>query len=174
MNFQLDSAKEVLQRTPATLNALLSQLPEEWVLANEGPDTWTPFDIIGHLIHAEETDWLPRLKVLLHDGATGIFEPFDRFAMFEKSQGQTFNDLLRAFEQRRAVSLKELDALDLTPDLYERQALHPELGKVTLAQLLSTWVVHDLGHIAQIVRVMAKHYQDDVGAWRNYLSILNR
>jgi uncharacterized damage-inducible protein DinB len=172
MKFQLDSAREILKRTPATLNSLLNGLPDEWIFSNEGAGSWTPFDVVGHLIHGEETDWIPRIKVILNDGETGTFEPFDRFAMFEKSRGKNLSDLLAKFEQLRAESLNELGKLNLTPDLLGKQANHPELGKVTLGELLSTWVVHDLSHIGQIVRLMAKRYKEDVGAWQNYLSIL--
>ncbi len=174
MKFQLDNAQEILKRTPAILNSLLHQLPDVWVFSSEDADSWTPFDVVGHLIHAEETDWIPRVKVIINYGESGVFEPFDRFAMFEKSKGKTLSDLLIMFERLREESLRELDEMNLTPDLFGKQANHPELGKVTLSQLLSTWVVHDLSHVRQIVRVMAKQYKEDVGAWQNYLPILNR
>lgn len=173
MKFQLDEAQEILKRTPATLNSLLHRLPDIWVFSNEGADSWTPFDVVGHLIQAEETDWIPRLKIIVNDGEAGVFEPFDRFAMFEKSKGKTLCDLLSKFEQLRAENLSELNGFNLTSSSFKKQANHPELGKVTLGQLLSTWVVHDLSHIGQIVRVMAKQYKEDVGAWRNYMPILN-
>lgn len=174
MEFQLDQAKEILRRTPATLNSLLHQLPNEWALSNEGLDSWSPFDVIGHLIHGEESDWIPRAKLILEHGEERPFAPFDRFAMFERSRGQSLSDLLTTFERLRTESLKELDKMNLTPEMLQKRGRHPELGEVTLSQLLSTWVVHDLGHVGQIVRVMAKQYDEAVGAWRAYLSILSR
>ena len=173
MEFQLDSAKEVLRRTPATLNSLLRQLPDKWVVANEGPDSWSPFDVVGHLIHGEEADWIPRAKVILEFGESRPFEPFDRFAMLEKSRGKSLDELLDRFGRLRAESLQELERMNLTPEMLLKRGLHPELGVVTLGQLLSTWVVHDLGHIGQTARVMAKQYGEAVGPWRAYLPILN-
>jgi len=172
MQFQLDKAKQILSRTPATLKSLLSDLSDEWVRSNEGPDTWSPYDVVGHLIHGEETDWIPRAKIILEHGEQRPFEPFDRFAMFEKSHGKSLVDLLATFEKLRQANLRELDAMNLTPELLEKRGLHPELGVITLSQLLSTWVVHDLNHIGQIVRVMAKQYGEAVGPWQAYLSIL--
>lgn len=174
MNFQLDHAKEILRQTPATLNSLLRHLPEEWVLSNEGHESWSPFDVVGHLIHGEEADWIPRARVILEYGERRAFEPFDRFAMFEKSRGKSLSELLDRFELLRGESLKELERMNLSPEMLGKMGLHPELGAVTLSQLLSTWVVHDLGHIGQIVRVMAKQYSDAVGAWQAYLPILSR
>jgi hypothetical protein len=173
MDFKLDNAKEVLKRTPAMLNSLLHGLPDEWIFSNEGADSWTPFDVVGHLIHAEETDWIPRIKIILKYGEKGVFEPFDRFVMFEKSKGKTLSDLLIMFEQRRGESLEELRELNLTAGMFGMQGNHPELGEITLGQLLSTWVVHDLSHVGQIIRVMAKQYREAVGAWQEYLPILN-
>ena len=174
MEFQLDHAKEILRRTPATLNSLLRHLPEEWAISNEGPESWSPFDVVGHLIHGEETDWIPRAKIILEYGESGTFEPFDRFAMFEKSRGKSLGALLDRFEWLRGESLKELEGMDLRPEMLGRRGTHPELGVVTLSQLLSTWVVHDLGHIGQVVRVMANQYTEAVGAWQAYLPILRR
>jgi hypothetical protein len=174
MEFQLNHATEILRRTPATLNALLRHLPEEWILATEGPESWSPFDVVGHLIHGEEADWIPRAKIILAHGESRPFEPFDRHAMFEKSRGQSLGGLLDIFGRLRAESLKELEELHLTPEMLGRRGMHPELGAVTLGQLLSTWVVHDLGHIGQIVRVMAKQYGAAVGAWQAYLPVLRR
>lgn len=174
MEFQLDHAQEILRRTPATLNTLLRHLPNEWVISNEGPDSWSPFDIMGHLIHGEETDWIPRAKIILKYGEQRAFEPFDRFSMFEKSRGKSMGDLLAMFEQLRGESLQELKGMNITPEMLGKQGMHPELGVVTLSQLLSTWVVHDLGHVGQIVRVMAKQYSEAVGAWQAYLPVLSR
>lgn len=174
MEYQLDHAKEVLRRTPATLNALLSDLPNEWVLPNEGPDTFSPYDVIGHLIEGEENDWIPRARIILELGEARPFDKFDRFAMYEKSKGKSLTELLARFEQVRGASLRQLDEMNLTPELLQKTGTHPALGVVTLSQLLSAWVVHDLGHIRQIVRVMAKQYREAVGPWTAYLSILNQ
>jgi hypothetical protein len=174
MEFQLDQAKEILRRTPATLNALLTDLPNDWVLSNEGPETWSPYDVIGHLIEGEETDWIPRARIILEQAEARPFDKFDRFAMFEKSRGKSLLELLAQFEQLRGESLRQLDEMNLTPELLQKRGTHPALGVVTLSQLLSAWVVHDLGHIRQIVRVMAKQYRDAIGPWTAYLSIVNQ
>lgn len=174
MEFQLDRAKEILSRTPATLNSLLRDLPDAWIRANDGPESWSPFDVVGHLIHGEETDWMPRARIILEFGESRAFEPFDRFAMFEKSRGKSLGQLLDRFELLREENLKELDGMNLTPEILAKRGMHPELGVVTLSQLLSTWVVHDLGHIRQIVRVMAKQYGEAVGVWKAYLSVLGK
>ena len=172
MEFELQHAMELLGRTPSTLNSMLRDMPEVWLVRNEGPETWSPYDIVGHLIHGEETDWIPRAKMILEHGEARAFEPFDRLAMFEKSKGKSIAELLDTFATRRQESLHELNEMHLTPVLLEKRGKHPELGLVTLKQLLATWVVHDLGHVRQIVRVMAKQYRDTVGPWRAYLSIL--
>jgi hypothetical protein len=173
MEYRLDQAKEILRRTPATLNALLSDLPNDWVLANEGPETFSPYDVIGHLIEGEENDWIPRARIILEHGEARPFEKFDRFAMYEKSKGKSPAELLARFEEVRGESLRQLDELNLTPELLQKRGSHPALGVVTLSQLLSAWVVHDLGHIRQIVRVMAKQYREEIGPWKAYLSIVN-
>ena len=174
MDFKLEQATEILRRTPSTLNSLLRDLSDDWILQTEGPQTWSPFDIIGHLIHGEETDWIPRARIILEHGDSGTFEPFDRFAMFEKSRGQSLSNLLDRFELLRGESLKQLNAMNLHPEALGKRGTHPELGVVTLGQLLSTWVVHDLGHVAQIARVMAKQYNEAVGPWQAYLPVLSR
>jgi len=173
MEFELDKARELLRRTPGTLNALLSDLPDDWVLANEGPETFSPYDVIGHLIEGEENDWIPRARIILEHGEARPFEKFDRFAMYEKSKGKSPAELLARFEEVRGESLRQLDELNLTPELLQKRGSHPALGVVTLSQLLSAWVVHDLGHIRQIVRVMAKQYREEIGPWKAYLSIVN-
>lgn len=173
MEYRLDQAKEILRRTPAILNALLGDLSNDWVLANEGPDTFSPYDVIGHLIEGEEHDWIPRARIILEHGEAKPFEKFDRFAMYEKSKGKSPAELLARFAEVRGESLRQLDELDLTPELLQKQGSHPALGVVTLSQLLSAWVVHDLGHIRQIVRVMAKQYREEIGPWTAYLSIVN-
>jgi uncharacterized damage-inducible protein DinB len=174
MEFQPDQAIDILRRTPATLDSLLRDLPEEWALSNEGPESWSPFDVLGHLIHGEEADWIPRARIILEYGETRAFEPFDRFAMFEKSRGKSLGELLDRFKELRAESLRELEGMRLGPELLGKRGTHPELGVVTLGHLLSTWVVHDLSHIGQIVRVMAKQYGESVGAWRAYLPVLTK
>jgi DinB superfamily len=174
MEFKLEHATEILRRTPKTLNSLLHHLSEPWLFQNEGPETWSPFDIVGHLIHGEETDWIPRAKIVLEHGEERAFEPFDRFAMFEKSKGKTLAQLLDTFASLREVNLQQLDNMKLSSVDLERKGKHPELGVVTLRQLLATWVVHDLGHVGQVVRVMSKQYRDEVGPWKEYLPILVR
>jgi DinB superfamily len=174
MEFQLDHATEILRRTPVTLNSLLRHLPEEWVISNEGPESWSPFDVMGHLIHAEEADWITRARIILEYGENRAFEPFDRFAMFEKSRGKSLSELLDRFEQLRGENLRHLQEMSLTSEMLGKRGLYPDLGVVTLSQLLSTWVAHDLGHIGQIVRVMAKQYKGAVGAWQAYLPVLRR
>ena len=172
MEFKLRQATAVLERTPETLLLLLRDLPDPWLIQNEGPDTWSPFDIVGHLIHAEETDWIPRAKIILAHGEKRAFEPFDRLAMFDKFKGRTITDLLYTFGRMRAQNLDVLDSMNLTVELLEKRGKHPELGVVTLKQLLATWVVHDLGHVRQVVRVMAKQYREAVGPWKAYLTVL--
>jgi hypothetical protein len=174
MEFQLEEARQILSRTPQTLNSLLRPLSNSWLQHNEGPETWSPFDVVGHLIHGEETDWIPRAKIILAHGEDRPFEPFDRFAMLEKSRGKALSELLDTFTQLRASNLRELDEMNLTAAALEKKGRHPELGAVTLKQLLATWVVHDLGHIAQVVRVMAKQYRGEVGPWQQYLPVLTR
>jgi DinB superfamily len=161
----------ILERTPASLTALLGGLPEKWITATEGVETWSPYDVIGHLIHGELTDWMVRARHILA-GETRPFDPFDRTAQFKGSQGQSLTELLATFAQLRRDNLNELVALSLTGADMNRRGLHPELGEVTLEQLLATWVVHDLDHVGQIARTMAKVYADAVGPWRAYLSIL--
>jgi hypothetical protein len=174
MHFALSQGTELLKRTPHTLSALLANLSDPWVTQNEGPETWSPFDVIGHLIHAEETDWIPRVRTILEHGESRAFEPFDRFAMIERSKGKTMHQLLEIFQQMRSQSLGELQRMNITPALLEKKGKHPEFGPVSLSQLLATWVVHDLGHIAQISRVMSKQYGEAVGPWQAYLPVLTR
>lgn len=174
MEFRLDQAVSVLRRTPSTLDSLLRDLSDEWLAADEGPDSWTPYDVIGHLLHAEETNWVPRAKVILTHGEARAFEPFDRFAMFEQSKGKSLGDLLDSFSRLRRRSLGELEAMELTPELLEKRGRHPDLGAVTLGQLLAAWVVHDLSHTGQVVRVMARQYGEAVGPWRPYFGLLRK
>lgn len=169
--FRLADAVPLLERTPASLAALLSGLPETWIGATEGEGTWSPRDVIGHLVHAERTDWIPRARHILA-GEKGPFPPFDRAAQFRDGEGKSLGDLLEAFAALRRESLATLRGAHLTDADLERKGRHPELGEVTLAQLLATWVAHDMDHVAQIARTMAKVYADAVGPWSAYLSIL--
>lgn len=172
MHFQLDRATEVLARTPATLRALLHGVSDSWALRNYGDKTFSPFDVIGHLIHADRTDWLVRARCILDHGESRPFPPFDRYAMFATSRGKTINDLLDEFTTVRATALDELASLRLTTDQLALRGTHPEFGPVTLAQLLATWVVHDLNHTHQVAKAMACQYRDAVGPWHAYLTIL--
>ena len=173
MKFNLEEALELLARTPAVLNPLLNSLSDNWTNKNEGLDTWSPYDVIGHLVNAEKTNWLPRAKLILDEGESRPFEPFDRFAMFETSQGKTLQSLLEEFARLREQNLQTLRQFKLTENDFEKVGHHPDLGEVTLKELLATWVVHDLSHLRQIVRTMAKHYETEVGPWKAYLSILS-
>ena len=172
-SFVLDEAAAILERTPATLDALLRDLPEGWLAAHEGGDTWSPFDVIGHLIHGERTDWVPRARMILDQGEARAFDVFDRHAQFEASKDRTFPSLLDEFAALRRANLQELGRLRLTDADLERRGRHPELGVVTLRQLLATWVAHDLDHVAQISRVLARQYSDEVGPWRAYLRVIS-
>jgi uncharacterized damage-inducible protein DinB len=174
VNFDLQESVAVLKRTPGALRALLAGLPDDWTLPNEGPETWSPFDVVGHLIDAEETNWMVRARVILEQGADRRFPPFDRLRHLSANKGKTLGELLDRFAELRSRSLGELSGLRLTPAQLRLTGEHPEFGSVTLAQLLSTWVVHDLGHMAQITRVMAKQYREAVGPWQAYLPVLNR
>jgi uncharacterized damage-inducible protein DinB len=167
----LDDVIAVLERTPATLMALLDGLPEVWVTATEGEGTWSPFDVIGHLIHGERTDWIPRARHILA-GDSRPFAAFDREAQFTESRGRRTDELLATFARLRRENLETLARFCLTREDLTRRGLHPELGDVTLGQLLATWVVHDLDHVGQVARTMAKVYGATVGPWSAYLSIL--
>ena len=172
MEFRFDDALPVLRRTPGALRALLSDLPDTWIRATEGPGTWSPFDVVGHLIHGERTDWMPRVDHILRHGDKAAFPAFDREAMFTASRGLSLSELLDTFGRLRAESLDRLAALRLTDADLERRGRHPDFGAVTLGQHLATWVAHDLNHVGQVVRVMAHQYTAAVGPWRAYLSIL--
>ena len=174
MEFQLNHALEVLERTPATFRALLGGLPPAWTAPNEGPETFSAFDNLGHLIHGERTDWIPRARIILAQGENRRFEPYDRFAQYRESQGKSVADLLDEFQALRAENLETLRGWRLGERELALQGEHTALGPVTLRQLLSTWVAHDLGHLAQTARVMAKQYRDEVGPWRAYLPVLDR
>jgi hypothetical protein len=171
-DLHLQEVVAVLTRTPAVLTALLRGLPDAWVTCNEGEETWNAFDIVGHLVFGERTDWMVRVRVLLEHGEARPFDPFDRFAQRRASQESSLEQLLQQFAQLRAENLAALEALDLQPDDLGRHGRHPALGVVTLAELLATWVVHDLTHLHQLSRVMAHQYRDTVGPWSAYLGVL--
>jgi hypothetical protein len=174
MDFDLEDGIAVLERTPASLRAMLSGLPASWTDATEGPETWSPYVIMGHLIHGERTDWIPRARIILEQGPNRRFTPFDRFAQLREEKGQTLAQLHDEFAELRTANLTTLIGWNLTDAQMELEGEHPELGRVTMRQLLATWVAHDLGHIAQVARVMAKQYRDAVGPWRAYLPVMDR
>lgn len=173
MKFDLNKSIELLAQTPVVLHNLLANLSDDWIYTNEGENTWAPFDIIGHLIYGEKTDWVPRMEVILSDQANKTFEPFDRFAQFRESKGKSLHDLLEEFTTLRAQNIQKLQSIHFTDEDWQKEGTHPALGQATLAQLFAAWVVHDLNHIAQIARVMAKQYDAEVGPWKEYLGILN-
>jgi DinB family protein len=162
----------LLSRTPAALDALLRDLPENWTHRNEGGDSWTAFDVVGHLIHGERADWLPRAKRILEFGETKAFDPFDRLAQQRESHGKTLPELLDEFARLRSANLQELRAMNLSPADFEKRGRHPSLGVVTLSELLATWAVHDLTHLHQLSRIMAYQYREAVGPWSKYLGVL--
>lgn len=174
MEFSLDQSIEILERTPNILDAYLNQISEDWLRHNEGENTWSPYDIAGHLVFGEKTDWMARIKIILNDSENKLFEPFDRFAQQNEDQNRPVSALIEEFRSLRNANLKELKSLNIQQSDYSRIGLHPAFGQVTLAQLISSWVVHDLGHIAQISRVMSKQYKTEVGPWVEYMSILNK
>jgi hypothetical protein len=173
MNYDFNRSIQVLERTPATLRELLSGLDENWLMNNEGPETFSPYDVVGHLVHGEKTDWTSRIKRILEHGNTKAFDIFDRFAMYEESKGKTIDQLLAEFEELRKENLKWFTSLNLTEADFNKKGLHPKLGEVTLGNLLSTWVAHDLTHIAQLTRVMAKQYKEEIGPWKEFFRIMN-
>jgi len=169
----LDECVAVLTRTPATLDSLLRGLPDVWTEATEGAGTWSPYVVVGHLIHGEKTDWIPRLKIILEFGAGRAFDTFDREAQFRDSRGKSLNTLLDEFAACRRESLDQLRSLNLQPAQLELQGKHPDLGLITVRQLLATWTTHDLGHVLQVSRTMAKRYKQEVGPWARYLSVMH-
>ncbi len=171
--FSLEESIAVLTRTPATLNALLRELPNTWVRYNEGKDTWSAFDVVGHLIFGERTDWMPRVRMILENGESRPFGPFDRFAQSDENQDKSLEELLDDFVRLRRESLAALQALNLQREDLSRRGRHPALGVVTLSQLLAAWAVHDLTHLHQVSRVMAYQYRDAVGPWSAYLGVLH-
>ncbi len=170
--FDLNNAIQVLKQTPYVLARLLGELPTQLTQSSGDAEDWAPYDVLGHLIHGEETDWMPRAEMIVAQGEDRRFEPFDRTAQFSRSRGRTLDDLLIEFGHLRSVNMEMLVRWQLTPEQLVLKGIHPEFGEVTLAQLLATWVVHDLNHIQQIVRYLARRYSSDVGPWKAYLSIL--
>src|SRR5258706_8623791 len=173
MRFNTDKSIELLERTPAVLRAMLAGLSDDWLYNNYGPDTFSPFDVVGHLITGEKTDWMVRARIILEHGTSRPFDKYDRYAQFEESRGKSIDQILDEFEQCRCENLKALRDMSLTPQQLELKGLHNALGEVTLGQLLATWVAHDLNHIAQIAKCMATQYAEAVGPWLEYLGILN-
>ena len=173
MPFDLQQTIAMLARTPTALSGLLRDLPDPWTKRNEGGKTWSAFDIVGHLIHGERTDWMPRARMILQYGESRAFDPFDRLAQERDSQGKSLEQLLHEFARLRAENLDALQRMKLQPADFERRGLHPALGVVTLSQLLATWAVHDLTHLHQLSRVMAYQYGEAVGPWKEYLGVLH-
>ena len=173
MKYTTNEAIQVLEKTPLVLRSLLSGLADGWIMSNEGPDTFSPYDVIGHLIHGEKTDWATRAKIILAFGISKPFTPWDRFAQYEESKGKNLHQLLDEFEAVRKENMQWFTSLNLTEADLDKTGMHPKLGEVTLKNLLSTWVVHDLTHIAQITRVMAKQYKEEMGPWPEFFKILS-
>jgi DinB superfamily len=174
MDFKLDEGIAVLERTPRTLSTMLGGLSSAWTDATEGPETWSPYVVVGHLIQGERTDWIARAEIILAQGENRKFTPFDRFAQFEASKGKSLGELLDEFARLRAQNIVTLKAMRLDDAKLALEGEHPKFGAVSLRQLLATWVAHDLGHIVQISRVMAKQYRDAIGPWREFLSVMDR
>ena len=173
MQFSLERSYEILERTPEVFKTLLADLPEQWTMGNEGPETFSPYDVMGHLIHGEKTDWTERIKMIMEHGISKTFVPYDRFAMYKESKGKSINQLLKKFKKLRKQNLKWLRSLELTEADFDKKGRHPVLGEVTLRQLLATWVIHDLTHIAQVGRVMAKQYKEEMGPWLEFFRVMN-
>lgn len=172
MEHNLEQTIALLSRTPATLNALLRDLPDSWTRQNEGETTWSAFDVVGHLIHGERTDWIPRAERILEFGESRAFDPFDRWAQEKESRDKTLPELLDEFARLRSENLNRVRALNLKPQDYLRRGKHPALGVVSLSQLLATWAAHDLTHLHQISRIMAHQYRDAVGPWSEFLGVM--
>jgi hypothetical protein len=168
----LDECLSVLTRTPRVFDALLRDLPEGWTSVTEGAGTWSPYVVIGHLIHGEKGDWMPRLDIILKHGPARPFDPFDREAQFRDSEGKSLSTLLDEFSSLRRENLARMRAMNLGPAQFELEGTHPTLGKVTVRQLLATWTAHDLAHLLQVSRVMAKRYKQDVGPWAEFMSVM--
>jgi len=173
MNFDLEKSIELLERSPKTYKALFYDLKHDWSKINEGLNTWSAFDIVGHLIHCERTDWIPRARIILDEKISNMeFEPFDRFAQEKFSDGRTIEDLLDEFEELRRTNVMELKSWNLVETQLIKTGIHPEFGEVTLKQMISTWTIHDLVHLNQLSRVLVKHYAEDIGPWVAYCNML--
>jgi hypothetical protein len=171
MKFSIDKSVQILERTPGVVEEILEGLDDEWIYSNEGADTWSPFDVVGHFIQGEKMDWIPRMQIILSNRAEKKFEPFDRFKQFEDSKGKNISELVKEFKKLRKKNIKILKSTKLDGAALNRKGIHPEFGEVTLRQLLATWVTHDLAHLLQISRVMAKQYKEEVGPWTKYFSV---
>lgn len=174
MNFNFTESLALLDRTPKVLHELCYELSELWIHTTEGPDSWSAYDIVGHLIHGEKTDWIPRARIILSEHSDKTFPPFDRFAQFEASKGKTMNALLSEFSALRKQNIVEIKSWMLQESDWKKTGVHPEFGNVTLEQLIATWTVHDLVHINQMTRVIAGAYREDIGPWLNYINLLKR
>jgi len=172
MHFSLARSIEILERTPETLSTMLGALPDDWTTVNEGGDTWSAFDVVGHLIHCDEADWMTRAELILSDSDNKLFEPLDRFAQFNKSKGKTLTQLLARFREVRSENIQKIRDLDISSEQLSLTGKHPVFGEVTLSQLIAAWTVHDLDHVCQITRVMAKQYREEVGPWFEFLKVL--
>ena len=173
MKFELGKSLEILEKTPGVIRNLLTGLSEDWIINNEGPETLSPYAVVGHLIHGEKTDWPGRIQMILDHGVNKTFIPYDRFAMYEESKGKSLESLLGEFETLRKKNLAWLNSLKLSETDFDKRGVHPKFGEVTLKQLLSTWVIHDLTHLSQITRVMAKQYKAEMGPWLEYFRIMS-
>jgi|ERR1019366_2885570 hypothetical protein len=174
MFFDLNKSIEILERTPGVVTALLQGLSSEWLFNNEGEDTWSPYDIIGHIIEGEKTDWIPRMRIILSDNDDKRFVPFNRFAQLNNDKNKPIDALLHEFTEWRKNNILELREANLNEEKLNKKGIHPEFGEVTLRQLLATWVAHDLNHIFQICRVMARQYKEEIGPWTKYISVVNK
>ena len=173
MDFRLDSAITMLERTPAVLSTTLRGLPPEWLTCNEGADTWNPIEVVGHLIHGERTDWIPRARIILEQGESRPFDRYDRLAQRQWLKDYTPEQLLETFGAVRKENLGTLRGWNLSAADLGKTGMHPALGRVTLSQLLASWVVHDLDHVTQIARTQSKQYAEAVGPWTEYMSVLH-
>ena len=174
MKFELNKSLQILQRTPAVLHSWLTNLDSSWIQNNYGDETFSPFDVVGHLLHGEQTDWMARVDIILEQGTAQPFTPWDRYAMYQESRGKTIAQLLDGFAAARQDNLARLEAKRLSDDDLDRAGTHPTFGRVTLRQLLATWVAHDLNHIHQIAKCMAWQYRDEIGPWRQYVTLIDR
>jgi hypothetical protein len=172
MKFEIDKSLQILERTPAVIEVLLKDLDEEWIIGNEGGETWSPYIVTGHLVYAEKTNWIPRVKAIVDEHSDKKFPPFNRFGQFGDSKGKTLNDLIKEFKNLRQQNIGVLKNIMTNEELLDKKGIHPEFGEATLRQLLSTWVVHDLAHLSQITRVMAKQHKEEIGPWVAYISVV--